>query len=99
MSARVTAAFGLSSEYVAYTIDRPGPPPRVTHCSQAVVAVVHGATGATNGVRREVRTAAMKPRSAVRMRTMEENECGRVLSLQHYGGGQGFGQHRAALAA
>jgi hypothetical protein len=40
--ARVILVFGLSREYVAYTIERAGPLPYVTHCSHETVAVVHG---------------------------------------------------------
>jgi hypothetical protein len=42
ISARVIAGFGVSSAYDAYTIDRAGPLPCATHCSQAETAFVHG---------------------------------------------------------
>jgi hypothetical protein len=51
ISARVTVEFGVVREYVLYAMERAGPPPRVTHCSHAVVGVVHGELGAGNGER------------------------------------------------
>jgi hypothetical protein len=41
----VMLALGAVSGYVAYTMERAGPEPYVIHRSQAVVAVVQGATG------------------------------------------------------
>ncbi len=46
ISARVMFALGVVSAYVEYTMERAGPEPYVIHCSQALVAVVHGAAGA-----------------------------------------------------
>jgi hypothetical protein len=48
-SARVIAGLGVSSEWLANTLDRAAPPPNVTQRSQAVVACVHGATARAFG--------------------------------------------------
>src|SRR6185437_8054541 len=68
MRARVIAGFGLSSEYVEYTIDREGPPPNTIHCSHAVVACVHGVDCACPGSGINARAAADAKRWNFRMR-------------------------------
>jgi hypothetical protein len=69
--ARVIAGFGVSNAYVEYTIERAGPPPKVTHCSHASVACVHGATDAAPAVLQEIeaerRTAAEAESSGIRI--------------------------------
>src|SRR5690348_14245485 len=75
MSARVIEGFGRSSGYVAYTMERAGPPPSVTQCSHALVAAVHGVPAASDAAAglhdtiTDVRAATVAKRKSVRMRT------------------------------
>jgi len=69
------AGFGLSSEYVEYTIDRAGPPPKTIHRSQAVVACVHGAVVcAWLAAGMNMRAAAETKREDFRMRNRFEEK-------------------------